>query len=106
MTEPQIVVAESRAGAKFHAFVPPMQHIALGELVCGMVEDLSAGVGGIAVKATHHILQLVAETRGTANLIETGTGEQAGGIHLIQIPAVQHVVERTVGGVHFRKRKT
>ena len=94
--EPEVVVGEGGAGAE--ACVPPVEDIAFGELVCGVEEDLAASVGGVGVEERHDILELVAETGGAADLVEAGTGEEAGGIDLIEVPAVDHVVEGAVGG--------
>ena len=64
-----------------------------------MFKDLTTGIVGVAVETAHDILQLVAEAGGAAHLVEAGTGKETGGIDLVEIPAVEHVVERGVGRV-------
>ena len=45
---------------------------------------------------------MIAEACGTTHLIETGTGEESGSVYLVEVPAVQHVVECLVRGFDFQ----
>ena len=81
--EPEVVVAEGGAGAEMEALVPPVEHIAFGELMGRMVENLAACVCRVAIEDRHDVLQLVAETGGTTHLIEAGAREEARGVDLI-----------------------
>ena len=95
--QPQVVVAEGGASAEMQALVPPVEDVAFGELVGGMVENLSTGILRVAVEQRHHVLQLVPEARGAANLVEARAGVEARGVDLVEVPAVQHVVQGAVG---------
>ena len=99
--EPEVVVAEGGAGAEMEALVPPVEHIAFGELMGRMVENLAACVCRVAIEDRHDVLQLVAEACGTAHLVEAGTREETRGVDLVEIPAVEHVVESRVGRLHL-----
>ena len=99
--EPEIVVAEGGAGSGHHALMPPVQHVAFGKLMGGMVQNLAAGIVGVAVEAGHDVLQLVAEAGGAAHLVESGAGKEARRVDLVEVPAVQHIVEGLVGGLHL-----
>ena len=91
--KPEVVVAEGCACAEVHTFVPPVQNIAFGKLVGSVIQDLPTGIIGIAVEDAHHVLQLVAEASCAAHLIECGTCKQTRGVDLVEIPAVEHIVE-------------
>ena len=97
--EPEVVVAEGCSGSEMHTCVPPVEYVSFGKLMCGVVDNLSTGIAWVAIKHTHHILQLVAESSGTAHLIETCAGKEARRIDLIEVPAVEHIVETPVGGL-------
>ena len=52
--------------------MPPMLHIAFAELVGSGAQEMLAHEGGFGMHQGHHVLQLVAETKRAARLIEPG----------------------------------
>src|SRR3546814_5931574 len=66
--QPQAVVGHARADALAARRQPPVLHIAFLELAPGRAQQLRAGFVGFGDAGRHHVLQLVAETVGTAGL--------------------------------------
>ncbi len=64
--------------------MPPVQDVALLELVRRGLEDVRARAPGRGVKERHDVLELVAITERAARLIEGGATEYASGQRLIE----------------------
>ena len=64
--QPVTVVGEVRADAASGERLPPVQDVALGELVAARLEDLLADEVGPYVEQAHDILELVAEAERSA----------------------------------------
>src|SRR6266478_5029519 len=86
-----------RSDATTGGRVPPMLHIAFAELMRRRTQEMLAGEGRLGMHQGHHILQLVAEAKRSAGLIETCTSPQTAAQGLIQQPAVGHHVNRGIG---------
>src|SRR5579859_6981646 len=80
---------------------PPMLDVALDELAGSRAQQVLACHGGLHGGQRHAVLQLVAKTIGTARLIEARACPDAAGQRLIEQPAVQHGVHRTIGRLHL-----
>ncbi len=63
----------------------------------GCAQDLLAGEHRPAGAERHTVLQLVAETIGARNLIETGPAPHAAAKRLIQEPAISQEIHRWIG---------
>ena len=63
--------------------MPPVQHVALDELVGGVQEDLRAGQLGPEMDQRGRVLQLVAEAEGAARLVERRARPQPAAERLI-----------------------
>ncbi len=72
--------------------MPPVLHIALGELPPGGPHDMLAREIGAREQQGEHVLQLVAIAVRAAWLVEAGAGPEAAAHVLVQEPPVdQHV---------------
>ena len=91
--QPQQVVGEARARAAVARRMPPMEHVALDELVRGVEENLRARQLGPRVDESGCILELVAEAEGAARLVEGRAAPEPAGERLIAEPAVHHEVD-------------
>ena len=80
--------------------VPPMLHIALGELARRGQHDLRAQHLRRRPGQRHRVLQLVAKSVRTPGLVEAGPRPQAARHRLVQQPAVHQGVEQRVGCLH------
>src|SRR4051794_19747334 len=69
-----------------------MQHVTSLELVTRSVEYLGARQFWSGMQQGHHILELVAEPKGPAGLIERRTSPNAAGQCLVEQPAVEHQI--------------
>ena len=99
--EPGPIVGDARAHALARMRQPPMLHVALDELPRRGAQQVLARHRRPRGDQRHAVLQLVAEAVGAARLIERRAGPDAAGQRLIQQPAVQHDVHRTVGRLHL-----
>ncbi len=99
--QPRPIVRDARADALTRMRQPPMLDVALDELSRGRPQQVFARHVGPRGDQRHSVLQLVAEAVGTARLIEPRTSPDAARQRLIQQPAVQHDVHRTVRGRHL-----
>src|SRR4051812_44640441 len=76
---------------------PPMLDIALGELTAGDPDKMLARQGRPDRGERHSVLELIAKSVGAARLVEARTRPEPAGDRLIEQPAVEHDVDRTVG---------
>src|SRR5690606_409187 len=91
--EPEEVVGEAAADAGLGDGVPPVEDVALGELVGGVAADLLAGEVGAGVEERGGVLELVAVAEGAAALVERGAAPEAAREVLVEQPAVGEHVE-------------
>ena len=80
---------------------PPMLHVAFDELPRSSTQQVLARHRRLRRGQRHAVLQLVAKTVGAACLIECRTGPDAAGQRLVQQPAVQHDIHRTIRRLHL-----
>ena len=86
----------AHAGARRR--VPPVLHVALGELARrGAAAICARSMLGRGPGQRHRVLQLVAKAVGAAGLVEAGLRPQPAGHRLVQQPAVDQRVEQRVG---------
>ena len=88
--QPEQIVGDARAHAAPRRRMPPVLHVAFDELARGGAQQVLARDAGVATLKRHHILELVAETIGAAQLIERGARPDAARERLIEQPAIQH----------------
>ena len=67
-----------------------MEHIPGFELVPGRIQYPGAGQVRAGMQQRQDILELVAEPKGSAGLIQPGAAPQAAGQRLVEKPAVKH----------------
>ncbi len=103
--EPEEVVREVRAGATAARRMPPVEHVALRELVRGVQEELGARELRPRVDERGGVLELVAEAEGTARLVESGAPPEPAADVLVEEPAVHHHVERGRRRLHLHGRE-
>ena len=92
--QPQIVIGKMRPHAAARRGMPPMLHVAFPELPGGGAQQVLAGERRFGVHQRHRVLQLVAETIGSAGLIESRPPPEPAAQCLIEQPAVRHHVHR------------
>ena len=80
-----------------------MLHIAFAELMRGSAEQMLAGEGRLGVHQRHHVLQLVAESVGTAGLIKPRAAPESAAQGLIQQPAVRQHIHGRIGCIHIHR---
>ena len=73
-----------------------MLDVAFGKLSACGTNQVLASDRGLRRGQRHYVLQLIAKAISTAGLVEGRAGPNAAGQSLIQEPAVQHDVERSV----------
>src|SRR3546814_607733 len=95
--QPQAVVGHARADALAARRQPPVLHIAFLELAPGRAQQLRAGFIGFGDAGRHHVLQLVAETVGTAGLVVGGARPHPAAQRPVQQPAVEQAVHAAIG---------
>ncbi len=74
-----------------------MLNVALEKLPACGPQQMLPGYAGERGRQRHAILKLVAEAKRAARLVERGAGPHAAGESLVQEPAVNHDVHRSVG---------
>src|SRR5205814_66998 len=84
--------------------MPPVLHVALGELVRGAAQQVLAHARRICEQHRHRILQLVAEAKGATGLVVAAAPPETAGDGLVEQPAVRQHVERRIGRAHRRLR--
>ena len=87
------------AGAPVGRDVPPLQHVAFGELLARVQHDLPARQAGVEEQERQHVLQLVAEAKGAAALVRAGAAPEARGEHLVGQPMVDQPIEGGLVGL-------
>ena len=95
--EPGQVVRAAGAHAATGGRVPPVQDIALLELMLGRLEDVRARHPGCGVEQRQDVLELVAISERAARLIEACAAVHARRERLIQEPSIEHQVHRRLG---------
>ena len=73
-----------------------MEHVARLELACGRGQDVPPRQLRRGMDQRHHVLQLVAEAKRAAGLIESRTAPDAARQALVQQPAIQQQIH---GGI-------
>ena len=101
--QPQQIIRTAAAHATILRWMPPVQHVALLELVGGAGEDMRAGALRVGVQQGQHVLQLIAVADGATGLIEAGAGQNARGQGLVEQPAIDQQIEGRVGGLHLNR---
>src|SRR5207244_11444818 len=96
---------ESRAGAPAARWVPPVEDVALDELVRRVQEDLRPRELRPQVDEGGGILELVAEAEGAARLVEGRAAPELAAESLIAEPAVHHEIDGRRGRLHLDRRK-
>src|SRR5450830_182232 len=81
--------------------MPPMLHIPLKELALGATDQLLAGEPRCRMDQRHGILQLIAESVGTAGLIIATPSPEPAGYCLVNQPAVGQYVQRWIRCFHL-----
>ena len=99
--KPDAVVGDPGPHATARRRVPPVLHVALGELAGGGTKQVLAGQVALGGHESEHVLQLIAEPVRAACLIERGPGPEPACQRLVDQPMVDHDVERPVGGAHL-----
>ena len=92
-------VARAEAGAAGRGRVPPLQDIALQELLAGVQQDLPAGEVRMRAEQGQHVLELIAKAERTAALVGAAAAPQPRGEHLVGQPVVDQPVERWLVGL-------
>jgi hypothetical protein len=91
--QPEQVVGEAGADALAQRRVPPVQHVALHELVGRVQQDLPARERGIEVEKRRRVLQLVTEAERAARLVVRRPRPHPARQVLVREPAVHHDVD-------------
>ena len=99
--QPHEIVREVRAGAAAARGVPPVEHVALDELMRSVEDDLGTREVGPGVDQRGGVLELVAKAERAARLIERRPPPQAAGERLVEEPAVRHEVEGAARCLHL-----
>ena len=82
--------------------MPPVLHIAFDELTPRGAYQMLAGDIAFRDRHGHHVLQLIAETVGSAELIEPGPGPDAAGKRLVEQPAIQDQIHAGIGSGYLQ----
>ena len=85
--------------------MPPVEHVTRLELAPGRGQDVPAGQLGRGMDQRHHVLQLVAEAKCAAGLVEGRTAPDAAGQALVQQPAIEHQVHGGIRCVDLHRTK-
>ena len=101
--EPGAVVGDAGAHALAGMRQPPMLHVALDELTGRRAQQMFARQIGASRDQRHAVLQLIAEPIGAAGLIEGRTRPDPAGERLVEEPAVEHEVHRSVGRLDLNR---
>ena len=78
-----------------------MHYVAFSELALSGVEYLAAGNGRVDRKQGQYVLELVAEAKCPAGLIESRPTPDAAGEGLVEHPAVEDQIGSWFGGMHL-----
>ncbi len=99
--QPEQIVGDPGTDPGAARRVPPMLDIPLGELATGGQQDLFPRQMRPGGAEGHDVLQLIAETIGTARLVETGPTPDAAAQGLIAQPAIDQQIGGSFGGAHL-----
>ena len=99
--QPQVVVGTVRAHAAIERRMPPVLHVAFGELMRGAQQQVLADELRRCMDHRQRVLQLVAKTVCAAGLIETAAAPETAGDDLVQQPAVREGVYGAVGRAYL-----
>ncbi len=97
--QPVAVIGEPRADAPAGDRLPPVQDVALGELVARGLDDVIAGELRVRVEKCEAVLQLVAEAERPGRLVGGGAAPGAAGERLVE-RCRHHRVQTPVGRIH------
>ena len=78
-----------------------MLNVALGKLSCGRAQKMLPCQPRLRQAERHAILQLIAEAISAAGLVKARASPQSANDRLIQKPAVQQNIHRTIGRPHL-----
>ena len=101
--QPYGIVGDSRPDAPTRGRVPPVLHVPLHELPGRRPEQMLARHLGAGSRESHHILELIAESIGAAGLIARRARPHPAGEGLIEQPAVEQDVHRSIGSPHLHR---
>src|ERR1700733_158130 len=73
--------------------MPPMLHVAFGELPRGRCKNVLAGELRGGINERHAVLQLIAKAKRAARLIQRGSAPESAAERLIEEPAVQQKID-------------
>ena len=76
--QPEEIVGAAGPHAAAERRMPPVEHVAFFELAARTLEDVRSRSGRIAVHEGENVLELVAESKGAARLVEARAGEDSG----------------------------
>ena len=95
--QPQAVVRDPRAHPPTRRRMPPVLHVALGELAGRGPQELRPGQVRPGRRQRQAVLELVAEPVGAAGLVQGGPRPDPAGQRLVEQPAVEQDVHRAIG---------
>ena len=99
--QPQVVIGTARAHAAVQRRVPPVQHVALRELVRRAQQQVGTDPRRFGMDHRHRVLQLVAEAERAARLVVAAAREEATADRLVQQPAIGQHVDTRLRGFHL-----
>ena len=99
--EPEQIVRHARAHARTGLGMPPVLHVALDELPRGRAQDVFARELRCGMHERHHILELVAESEGTARLVKGRASPDAAAQRLVEQPAIEQEIGGGLGRLHL-----
>ena len=99
--QPHAVVRDAGPDAAAGWRMPPVLHVTFSELVRCRSEQLLTRKVGPRDQERHDVLQLIAEAIRTAGLVERRPGPEAAGERLVDQPAIQEDVHRSIGRPHL-----
>ena len=82
-----------------------MQYVAFFELALGSIENLAAGNRRVNREQSQNILQLIAEAKRSAGLVESGASPNAAGKGLVKHPTVEDQISSRFGGMYLHSVK-
>ena len=103
--QPKVRVARlgplAETGAAAGRAMPPLEHIAFAELLARVQHDLRPGEARLEKRQRQHVLQLIAITRRSADLVRAHAAEQPRSVELVGQPGVDQPVEVRPVRAHF-----
>ena len=77
--------------------MPPVQHVALRELMRRTQQQVRTGTRGLRMRHRHRVLQLIAEPEGAARLVIPAACEEPAADGLVEQPAIGEHIHAGVG---------